>query len=215
MERELAKRVAWRYEKTGTRFYVIGKLSSDPICGQVVTLAHALGSLGEVVDVGCGRGQMGLLLVTEGWATSANGYDWDEEKVREANAAAGGDERLRYWVGDTREEPIPSCDTVLMLDVLHYLTHDEQSALVLRAAKAARRAIVIRELDPDRGWRSAMTRLQERVTTGLRYNVGARVLVRRIEPVVACLEGEGFSVSVEPSWGSTPFSNVAIIAKKA
>ncbi len=203
-------KVAARYARTGTKFYVRGKLGSDPICAQAAQIAT-----GEVVDVGCGRGQMGLLLLDLGKATRVIGYDWDREKIEEAIAAAEGDERLSFHVGDTRTEEIQPCDTVLMLDVLHYLTDEEQDALVQRAAKSARHAVIVRELDPDRGWRSSMTRAQESVTTFFRYNVGARVHIRPISCITERLTAAGFTVHVEPSWGSTPFANVAIIATRS
>jgi hypothetical protein len=53
------------------------------------------------------------------------------------------------------------------------------------------------------------------VTTGLRYNRGARVNTRPIAKLVAVLEGEGFAVTVTPCWGATPFSNVLIAARRA
>ncbi len=214
IDKQLIAKIAARFERTGTRFYVRGKLGGDPICEQVVSLGKKNGGLGEVVDVGCGRGQMGLLLLELELATRADGFDWDEDKIAEATRAAGEDARVHFSRGDTRTEAIRPCDTVLMLDVLHYLTDEEQAALVLRAARSARRMVIIRELDPDRGWRSTMTRIQEAITTFFRYNVGARVRIRPIAPITECLKNEGFVVSVEPSWGGTPFANVAILATR-
>jgi SAM-dependent methyltransferase len=214
VDKQIIANVAARYNRTGTRFYVRGKLGSDPVVEQIVTMARSIGGCGHVVDVGCGRGQMGVLLLDLGLATSVSGFDWDEQKINEARAATGGDARLRFWCGDTRTEAVPPCDTVLLVDVLHYLTDDEQAALVERAASAAARAVVIRELDPDRGWRSTLTRLQEGITTFFRYNVGARVRVRPIAPVVKSLTSAGFDVHVEPSWGGTPFANVALVASR-
>lgn len=214
IDKEIIANVAARYGRTGTRIYLRGKLARDPICEQIVTMARFMGGCGHVIDVGCGRGQMGVLLLDLGLATSIYGFDHDADKVKQASVASGGDSRLRFWRGDARTEAIPQCDTALMLDVLHYLTDDEQSALVQRAAAAARRAVLIRELDPDRGWRSAVTRAQEGITTFLRYNLGARVRVRPIAPVVQTLTAAGFDVNVEPSWGGTPFANVALMASR-
>ena len=140
-------------------------------------------------------------------------FDWDAAKVGDANAAARGLE-ASFTRGDVREHAIPPCDTLLLLDVLHYLTDVQQEALVLRAAAAAASTIVVRELDPDRGWRSFTTRVQEAVTTSFGYNRGERVRVRPIADVVRPLEQAGFSVRVLPSWGSTPFANVAVIATR-
>ena len=216
MDSAIIARVQARYARLATRFYVRGKLSGDPVCAQVTALAGRYGGFDTVLDVGCGRGQMGLALLESGLARTVAGFDWDAEKIAEAAAAAEGlgEGRARYWQADIRDERLPESDLVLLLDVLHYLTDAEQVSLVERAACAARQAIVIRELDPDRGWRSAVTRAQEAVTTVGRYNLGARVNVRPIAPVVERLQNARFRVTVAPSWGATPFANVALIATR-
>ena len=212
MDQGLVKRVAERYGSVGARMYARGKLGSDPVAAQLLELGNAR-AMGHVVDVGAGRGQMGIMLLEAGLATKVTGFDWDERKVADANAAARGLD-ASFSRGDVREHAIPPCDTLLLLDVLHYLTDVQQAALVERAAVAAGRTVVVRELDPDRGWRSFTTRLQEAVTTSLGYNVGERVRVRPIADVVKPLEEAGFSVRIEPSWGRTPFANVAVIATR-
>jgi len=212
MDEGLVKRVAERYGSVGARMYARGKLGSDPVAMQLLELGRER-ALGHVVDVGAGRGQMGIMLLEAGLATKVTGFDWDEGKVADANAAAKGLEAT-FTRGDVREHPIPACDTLLLLDVLHYLTDVQQEALVRRAAAAAGRTLVVRELDPDRGWRSFTTRVQEAVTTSFGYNVGERVRVRPIADVVRPLEEAGFTVRVVPSWGSTPFANVAVIATR-
>ena len=192
------ERVADRYAR-GRRaayHYVRGKMASDPVAARVL----ALGELGEVVDVGCGRGQLTVLLLEAGKATRATGFDWDAKKVGDAREAAAG-LAATFEAGDMREMVVPPCDTALFVDVLHYLTDAEQDGVLARAADAARVRVVVRELDPERGWRSAVTRTQERVTTSLGYNRGARVNVRSIEVLAAPLRARGFEVRVEPCWG--------------
>jgi trans-aconitate methyltransferase len=192
--------------------YAKGKLGSDPIAAQLVELGRSR-HLGDVLDVGCGRGQMDILLLEAGVATRVLGVDWDEPKLADARVAADGLDAT-FEKGDVRELVATPCDTALLIDVLHYLTDKQQIDVLERAASAARTCVVLRELDPDRGWRSATTKMQEAVTTFFGYNVGERVRVLPIASFVAPLERAGFTVRVEPSWGSTPFANVAVIATK-
>jgi hypothetical protein len=117
-------------------------------------------------------------------------------------------------VASATDALLPPCDTVLLVDVLHYMTDAEQDALLARAAAAARTRVVVRELDPDRGWRSTVTRLQERVTTGIGFNRGARVNARRIEAIAGPLRSAGFAVTVQPCWSGTPFSNVLVVGTR-
>ncbi len=204
------RRVAERYPSVSARMYARGKLGSDPIAQQLLEL----GELGEVVDVGCGRGQMGILVLEAGVATKVTGVDWDEGKLEDARAASK-DLPMTFEKIDVREVAPPPCDTLLLIDVLHYLTDKQQLDVLARCMRSARKRVVLRELDPDRGWRSATTRVQEAVTTFLGYNVGERVRVLPIASFRDVLEGGGFSVRVLPSWGNTPFSNVAVIAERS
>jgi SAM-dependent methyltransferase len=204
-------RVAERYAR-GRRaafHYVRSKLASDPVARAVV----GLGALAEVCDVGCGRGQLGVLLLEAGCADKVTGFDWDAAKVEDARKAAVG-LAATFEAGDARSHVIAACDTVLLVDVLHYLTESEQDALLLRAAGAARRRVVLRDLDPDRGWRSRVTRIQEGITTALRFNRGANVRPRPIPALSRVLEDAGFDVKVDPCWGGTPFSNVLLVATR-
>jgi SAM-dependent methyltransferase len=210
-ESDAVERVARRYAegRRATYHYVRSKLASDPVAERVASM----GDLGEVIDVGCGRGQLAALLLETGAATRVRGVDWDEAKIADARRALAG-LAASFDRGDARTCDLGAGDTVLLVDVLHYFTDEEQDALLDRAASAARRTLVVRELDPDRGWRSAVTRLQERITTGLRFNVGARVRPRAISATTRRLEARGFEVTVEPCWGSTPFANVLVVARR-
>ncbi|HSQ65245.1 MAG TPA: class I SAM-dependent methyltransferase [Polyangiaceae bacterium] len=214
---ELVRRVAERYARIASRMYARGKLGSDPIARQLVALGREQPEgLGEVVDVGCGRGQMGILLLEAGVATRVVGVDWDEPKLEEGRDAALRPPALAmsFEKGDVRSFEPPPCDTLLLVDVLHYLTDKQQLEVLDRCMRSARKCLVLRELDPDRGWRSATTRAQEAVTTFLGYNVGERVRVLPIAAFAAPLERAGFAVRVLPSWGSTPFSNVMVVATR-
>lgn len=212
---EAADRVAARYASRANRpayYYVRGKLVGDPVARQVSELG-AREPLGEVLDAGCGRGQLGVLLLEQKVATHVLGFDWDAAKVRAATAASEG-LSASYRTHNLTQPLDAEADTVLLVDVLHYLSDEEQDAVIERAAKAARRLVVVRELDPDRGWRSVATRVQERVTTGLGYNRGVRVNARSIADLTRALEAHGFAAVVTPCWGSTPFANVLVVARR-
>ncbi len=218
---DVFERVAARYGASAegwrrrvTLGYVRSKLANDPVAGAILDLAGDRG-LGEVTDVGCGRGQLALVLLEAGRAERVAGFDWDEAKVKEATRAAS-DLPARFCAGDfaSADATIEACDTALLVDVLHYLTSDEQDALLARVAEAARARVIVRDLDPDRGWRSTVTRVQEAVTTFVRFNRGARVHVRPIAAMTTVLGACGFDAEVTPCWAGTPFANVLLVATR-
>jgi uncharacterized protein (DUF2062 family)/SAM-dependent methyltransferase len=228
---QAVERVAGRYAPIEgataaerSRFhYVRTKLLGDPVAKLVASAeGEAEGALGEVVDVGTGRGQLPILLLELGRATRAHGVDWDLSKVEAARRAAELtlDEspplEATFEAADARAAELPPADTVMLIDVLHYFTIEEQDALLLHAAAAVRAGgrILVREADTERGWRSAATLVEERIFTAARYNRGERVQMRPAREIAAKLEAAGLACEVRPAWGRTPFSNVLIVGRR-
>jgi SAM-dependent methyltransferase len=209
-------RTAERYARAGksrsTYHYVRGKLRGDPSTLAVARLAP----LGDVLDLGCGRGQLAVLLLESRAATTVRGCDWDDEKVAIANRAASGLSG-EFAKGDVRTADAAAADTVLLIDVLHYFDRDTQDALLIRAAGFVKPGgrLVLRDADTGRGWRSMMTRIEEGFFTAIKFNRGERVLFRDVtRELVPLLETQGMSCSVVPCWGTTPFSNVLLLATR-
>lgn len=223
-----AERIAARYAPVGedsgpaerSRFhYVRMKLIGDPVMRMIADIGDGR-SLGEVLDVGTGRGQLPLVLLELGRAERVRGFDWDEEKIEAARAAALEPPELaaHFEVADmtAQDTSYPESDSVLLVDVIHYLPIDDQDRVIDRAAAAVRPGgrLLLREADTERGWRSAVTLAEEKLFTLLRFNRGAEVTFRSARSIVARLERAGLSCRVEPAWGGTPFSNVLIIAER-
>ncbi|UQA62053.1 DUF2062 domain-containing protein [Polyangium aurulentum] len=224
-----AERVASRYaspesispaEKSQFH-YVRIKLMMDPIARLIADVeGERQGALGEVLDIGTGRGQLPILLLELGRATRAHGVDWDEAKIGHARRAAEAKPDGRPALAatfareDARRFEATPADTVLLIDLLHYFTIEEQDAILRCAADHVRPGgrLLVREADTERGWRSFATLFEERVFTFLRFNRGERVRFRPAREIAAALEARGFRCEIRPAWGSTPFSNVLIVA---
>lgn len=222
--------VAWRYSPADgataaerSRFhYVRTKLLGDPVAKLIASVeGEADGALGEIADIGTGRGQLPIVLLELGRATRAWGCDWDAPKIEAARRAAGehaGHAALpiTFVAADARSAEVPEADTVLLIDVLHYFTIAEQDAILRRAAAAVRPGgrLLVREADTERGWRSTATLLEERIFTAIRFNRGERVRFRPAREIAERLGEEGLTCEVRPAWGGTPFSNVLVIARR-
>jgi SAM-dependent methyltransferase len=222
------ERVAGRYAPAAgataaerSRFhYVRTKLLGDPVAQLVAGIeGEGAGVLGEVLDIGTGRGQLPILLVELGRATRARGVDWDETKVQAGRKAASTGEPLAVDLvqGDARTAEYGAADTVLLIDLLHYFTIAEQDAILRRAAAAVRPGgrLLVREADTERGWRSTVTLFEERLFTGIGFNRGERVRFRPARDIAARLTEAGLACEVRPAWGKTPFSNVLVVGRRA
>jgi uncharacterized protein (DUF2062 family)/SAM-dependent methyltransferase len=218
------ERVAARYAPEGaataaerSRFhYVRTKLLGDPVARMIADVeGDAPAALGEVLDIGTGRGQLPILLVELGRASRARGVDWDAEKIEAGTKAAEG-LPVELAQGDARSAAYAPADTVLLIDLIHYFQVEEQDEILRRAARAVRPGgrLLVREADTERGLRSAVTLLEERVFTFVRFNEGERVRFRAAREIVAVLAAEGLRCEVRPAWGKTPFANVLVIGRR-
>ncbi len=208
------RRTTERYRRCGkfTRHYVASKLRMDPVNAAILALPAA--PFGRVMDVGSGRGQLGVLLLEAGLASSVLALDQDANALGHlAHAAAGlpvrtGCVDLAAW------EPEEDADTVLLIDVLYQLATEPQLALLRRAAGAARRTVVIRASDPARGWRNGLSKVLERLgrgwwpTFGKRHNALPPAVLA--ETLAAC----GFAVKTVPCRQGTPLAGVLLIGER-
>ncbi len=209
-------RVASRYRacRRFTRHYVASKVRRDPMHLAILRLAAAR-PFGAVVDIGCGRGQVGIALLEAGAAAQVLGLDWAGASLDDARRAGAG---LAFTAReqDLAQDPgIPDCDTALLLDVLYTLGRDRALRLLAATAASARRRIVIRTLDPARGARSALTIGLERLFRAVWPHSGAVTDPVPIPMLTALLEGAGFLVEIVPCWEGTPFANVLLVAERA
>ncbi|MDI1428264.1 DUF2062 domain-containing protein [Polyangium sorediatum] len=203
--------------------YVRIKLSLDPVARLIADIEGPRdGALGDVLDIGTGRGQLPILLLDLGRATRAHGLDWDETKIEAARRAAAtrpegaGPAAATFAREDARRFEATPADTVLLIDLLHYFTIEEQDAILHCAADHVNPGgrLLVREADTKRGVRSFATLLEEKIFTAVRFNRGERVRFRPAQSITALLEARGFHCDVLPAWGSTPFSNVLIVARR-
>jgi 2-polyprenyl-3-methyl-5-hydroxy-6-metoxy-1,4-benzoquinol methylase len=207
-----ARRFARAGNAPGAFYYVVGKLRTDP-CTQAVARRAPLG---EVLDLGCGRGQLAVLLLESGAASRVRGMDSDATKVAFAERAAVG-LRARFTHEDVRAAAVEAADTVLLVDVLHYLGRAEQDALLERAARLVRPAgrLLVREVTTGLGLRTWVTVLAERIATAVGLNRGAHLVFRDVaREIVPILEANGMACTIEQCWRGTPFGNVLLVARR-
>ena len=218
MERTIRR---YRTAPIGDRIYVAMKLNTDPLTSLLAALP---GALGRVVDAGAGRGQFGLFLRELGRCSELFGFDSDARKVDVAKRAGEG--AANFETLDLLDLPERALDTLLLIDVLHYLPLAEQDELLRRAARSVTNGrIVIRELDAGAAGehpngsgaaRSAVTRGFEWLAKLSGYNRGrAGRHYRPARQIVDQLTSSGFSCEVSGASEGTPFANVLIVAARS
>ena len=204
-----------------------GKLRWDPVFRHL--LMHGLIAPGSrVLDIGCGQGLLASLLDAAvkqarhgrwpaDWAPPPSdvrltGIELSAREVARARDALGSG--AEFVCGDMRSVAFPQADTVVILDVLHYVERQEQDQVLarVRAALGERGTLLLRVGDAASRRRFAASQWVDRLVFLLR---GCRARPQNGRPVaewIAQLESLGFRVSQRPMSEGTPFANVLLVS---
>lgn len=218
-----AGRFAWQFAR--------GKLGMDPVFRHL--LSHGLiAPHSQVLDIGCGQGLLASLLRAAEAAAARGDWpaDWagaprgarvtgielmprDVERAR----TALGENGAEFVCGDMRRTPFPACDTVVILDVLHYIDIAEQNQVLERVHAALRPGgrLLLRVGDASsrRGFRTSQW--VDAIVTFVRGHRVVPVFGRSLAAWIVKLEALGFRVEAVPMSQGTPFANVLLVAEVA
>jgi uncharacterized protein (DUF2062 family) len=192
-------RAAARYASAPRRdrVYARLKLNSDP----ATSVLAGLGAVGTVLDAGCSRGQFGILLAELGAADRVIGRDWDERRLAAATQASSPQDD--FALTNLLDAEWPPADTILLLDVLHYLPVAEQDAVLVRAAATLRPGgrLLVRQLETRR----SLAKLWERLAVGLGVYRASSLRPRKLEQAAEVLREQDLVVQLLESpalWGN-------------
>lgn len=202
----MAYRVATRYPTRFLRAYVRAKIRTDPVYDAVFERLH--GSDQPLLDIGCGIGILALYLRERGFAAPIRGVDHDERKIAIARSVVPD---VDLHTGDARAA-IDRGGTVVLLDLLHYFTSEEQ-ARMLAAAAAQAETVIIRDAIRDGSWRYRVTYAQEVFSRVVRWLRAERLYFPARDDVIRPFAG--FDVEVVPLYGRTPFNNYLFVFRRS
>ena len=227
--RSLVSEASAPYRRSG-RFawhFARGKLRWDPVFSHVLARG-VIAPRTRVLDIGCGQGLLASLLAAAGRAARRGRWpsSWAEApvgvRVRGIEVQARDVARARDALGDgadvvcadMRSAPFSEVDTVVLLDVLHYVSGAEQDAVLARVRDALRIGgkLVLRVGDAASPRGFAASRWVDRLVTFARGRGFAPIAGRALAVWQARLEELGFAVASEPMHAGTPFANVLLVA---
>ena len=221
-DRATALRIARAYlprHPLGNRwdyYYSRAKLGSDPLYPGVLEALR--GSTAPVLDLGCGLGLLAHALRMDGQALSYRGVDNDAAKIKRAQKVADGNglADARFEVVDLAHGPPAHQGSVAILDVLQYLSADEQRHLVATVADmlvpGAR--LVIRTALGDQSRRGRTSRITDRLANLIGWMQSRPRCYPDAAALRAPLVAAGLETTFAPLYGNTPFNNWLIVASK-
>jgi 1-acyl-sn-glycerol-3-phosphate acyltransferase len=122
---------------------------------------------GRLLDIGCGYGFMSYMLQFAAPGRDITGYDYDEEKILVANHCFSRNTNIHFVKADINQIHMEPADAIILSDVLHYLSPDQQESLIRKCIKALRPdgVLLIRDGDRDLKKRHERTRMTEFFST--------------------------------------------------
>ncbi|MGE5154433.1 MAG: class I SAM-dependent methyltransferase [Bdellovibrio bacteriovorus] len=183
-----------------------GKLRGDPVFAQVLRLGP-LARQERILDLGCGQGLLAAWLQAagdlhrsgawpQGWPPPPRpvrylGIDQSTRAIARARSALPPADRFR--VGDIRTLPLEDADAVVLIDVLHYLPHDDQERVLGRAIRCLRPGglLLLRIGDAAGGLPFQVSRRVDLLVARLRGHPLPRLYCRRLDEWQTLLQGLG------------------------
>lgn len=215
-----AGRFAWHFAR--------GKLGGDPVFAGM--LEHGLIPDGaRILDIGCGQGLLASWLLSakalhdkgmwpREWPkaptpVSVHGIELMPRDVERAQRALG--EAATFTVGDMCTADFGKADAVVILDVLHYVSHKAQNDVLrrVRDALAPEGTLILRVGDANAGLPFKISVWVDHVVTFVRGHRNSRLYCRPLVEWQLTLAGLGFKVTALPMHKGTPFANILLVAK--
>lgn len=214
-----AGRFAW--------YFARGKLNSDPAFLGLLE-RRLISDDARILDLGCGQGLLASWLLEARalfdaghwparWPPAPKpmayrGIEVMPREVRRATGALGG--RAELVVGDIRTADFGRPDTVVILDVLHYLDYATQDAVLARVRDALLPGgrLLMRVGDADGGLPFRISNWVDHLVTFTRDHRLSRLYCRSLQDWQASLCRLGFTVEAIPMSRGTPFANVLLVA---
>lgn len=210
-----------------------GKLGGDPAFAGLLQRG-LIPAQARVLDIGCGQGLLAALLGSltgdspaerawpAGWAPPPAGarvhgielMPRDVERAQQALAHLG--ERARFTLGDMCTTAFTPADAVVILDVLHYVSHPAQDDVLRRVHEALTPGgiLLLRVGDAAAGLPFRISNWVDALVFFARGHGFSRLHCRPLRDWQALLQRLGFSVDALPMHAGTPFANILLVARK-
>ncbi len=183
--------------------------------GGFAEIAELFPREGLIVDLGCGAGLLAHVLLEGSAGRSVLAVDHAAERIEMLRESAAG-LAIEARLGGMEDLELPPCAGIALIDVLHYLEAPAQERLLERCAHALEPGgvIVLRDPDAGAGVRFGVTRLHERIATGLGWTQATVAHFRAGAEWAFLLEAHGLRPEVVPLPGRSPYADRTVWGRK-
>lgn len=158
---------------------------------------------GQITDLGCGLGPLDYMLAMTSPERGILGIDYDRDKIETASRGWLKQDNLRFVYANILHYAIPQSDVFILNDVLHYLSYDNQAALLKRCSALLRPEgfLIVRDGDSSSRKKHKVTRLTEVLSTRIfQFNRVEEPLCFTSEQQIRAIASDcGLSVETVPN----------------
>lgn len=193
----------------------------------------------DLLDLGCGQGLLAMVLVAAqrlqtqgkwpqqrgntGFASprmlSYTGIEYTAANVARATSAFSTVDptlhHLQCIQGNIVDAPFPAAKIITLIDVLHYLSFQEQEKVLTRVRSALTQGgrLVLRVGDAEARQGNRVSQRIDRIVSRWRGADSGKISCRGLSQWVSVLESSGFTPRVTSIATSMFYSNVLIVAE--
>ncbi|MDH5831511.1 methyltransferase [Luteimonas sp. M1R5S18] len=197
-------------------YYTLTKLRTDPLYPGVLDALRGVDA--PLLDLGCGLGLLAHAMRRDGQRTGYVGVDIDAPKIERARriAARAALDDVRFDVVDLAAGYPPHSGSVAILDVLQFLTREQQATLLdaATAMLAPGAVLVMRAALDDGSARIRRTRAGDRFAALTGWMPDRPKHYPAVEELRARLDAAGLAADIRPWFGNTPFNNWLVVARR-
>ena len=157
---------SYLYKGPVTEWYVKVKTSLED---DYAYFDSMLPCTGQITDIGCGMGQLDIMLSLLHPSRKVLGLDYDEEKIAVARNCwpVRNLPGLSFVNADAQSAELPESDAFVISDMLHYIDSDAQEKLIRRCVSRLKDGglILLRDSDTGNVKGQKMTALSEVMST--------------------------------------------------
>lgn len=127
----------------------------------------------SITNIGCGYGTLDYMLTMLSPNRQILGIDYDEDKIDVANASFLKKDNINFIYANALEYDLPQSDVVILCDILHYMSLNDQQLLIEKCANSLNQDgfLIVRDANTDKKKGQKLTSLSELFSTRiLRFN---------------------------------------------
>lgn len=166
--------------------------------------------IGKIIDLGCGEGVLTNYLGLSSKSRVILGIDMDKKRIKDADHEV---RNVSFISGDITKFKIPSCDSILIFQVLHHLHSKKiQEEIIKRCANSLRKGgkLIIVEICLGSSINYFLTWIADHLLVAWFFEnkLYTHILFRKLEDWRKVFQSNGFLCKIiDPNSKTKPFSN--------